>query len=223
VLSVTFLYSNTQANNKAPKLRGVVTAWTPPASSIRECIWEPQRTPLDCLVEQQKHMVLLQYVQGETHKQVVNRIQKSRGLNTVSRQKRSDMCQPTSSETNFQSLSTGTVADDREKLTAHRGETEKKHSEPLLRRDDSDNSTSGITSKNILQTNPSLKDFSPLQPFFRMIGLTPRFSAAFSEQIHSDLDCSAFTKDFNGGHKMNQKNKIKKGSFHTRTRRDSFF
>jgi hypothetical protein len=222
---MTFLYSNTQANNKAPKLRAVVTAWTPPASSIRECIWEQQRkrTPRDCLVEQQKHMVLLQYVQGETHQQVVNRIQKSRGLNTVSRQKRSDsdMCQPTSSETNFQSLSTGT--DDREKLLRHRGENGKKHSEPLLRRDDSDNSTSGITSKNILQTNPSLKDFSPLQPFFRMIGLTPRFSAAFSEQIHSDLDCSAFTKDFNGGHKMNQKNKIKKGSFHTRTRRDSFF
>jgi hypothetical protein len=40
-----------------------------------------------------------------------------------------------------------------------------------------------------------------------MIGLTPRFSSAFSEQIHSDLDCSAFTKDFNGVHKMNQKNK----------------
>jgi hypothetical protein len=168
-------------------------------------------------------MVLLQYVQGETHQQVVNRIQKSRGLNTVSRQKcsDSDMCQPTSSETNFQSLSTGTDA--REKLPPHRGEKGKKNSEPLLRRGDSDNSTSGITSKNILQTNPSLKDFSPLQPFFRMIGLTPRFSAAFSEQIHSDLDCSAFTKDFNGGHKMNKKNKIKKGSYQARTRKDSFF
>jgi hypothetical protein len=117
-------------------------------------------------------MVLLQYVQGETHKQVVNRIQKSRGLNTVSRQKRRDMCQTTSSETNFQSLSTGT--DDREtkKLPAHRGETGKKHSE---------------------------------------LDLTPRFSSAFSEQIHSDLDCSAFTKDLNGGHKMNQKTRSRWG------------
>jgi hypothetical protein len=42
----------------------------------------------------------------------------------------------------------------------------------------------------------SLRNFSvpkdPLLPLFRMIGLTPRFSAAFSEQIHSDLDVSAW-------------------------------
>jgi hypothetical protein len=60
----------------------------------------------------------------------------------------------------------------------------------------------------------SLRKFSvsrdPLLPLFRMIGLTPRFSAAFSEQIHSDLDVCDLVKTSNGRQKPNRNSRPRK-------------
>jgi hypothetical protein len=194
MLLVTFLYPHAQANYKAPKPRMVVAARTPRASTIRECIprWQPGRTPRDCLKER-----------AERSAPTSGRIQKSRGLNIAPHEKRSEKSKeverhmalprhsvPTLSPVDCSRMEQNSL--DGKKQRHSRGGLDGHALNTSLPQSPFPESDSGERAPEIT----SLRNFSvpkdPLLPLFRMIGLTPRFSAAFSEQIHSDLDVSAW-------------------------------